>query len=123
MASVLVVDDDPDLRFLMEEALSTLNCQTETASNGTEGEAKALQMQPDLILLDIMMPMQDGYATCVHLRAKGYKKPILLMSAMPEETGRQKARDCLATGYVQKPITRETLQRFIDDGGHLAKLV
>jgi CheY-like chemotaxis protein len=82
MVSVLLIDDDPDVRALMAVLLNRLGCQALFAPDGVEGQALALQAQPDLILLDIMMNGQNGYKTCANLRAQGYAGRIMMVSAI-----------------------------------------
>jgi two-component system cell cycle response regulator len=71
-------------------------------------------VMPDLILLDIMMPLQDGYETCQKLRDQGYTKPIILFSALLRENERGRAQAVGATSYIQKPITKEELSDYLD---------
>src|SRR5688572_13677503 len=66
MLKALVIDDDPIVRDFLHRILSKLGCVVSEAENGIQGEQLALQEQPDLILLDIMMPEQDGYQTCTN---------------------------------------------------------
>jgi CheY-like chemotaxis protein len=108
--NVLVIDDDADMRLLTRRLLTLLGCESLEARNGIEGEQLALERRPDLVLLDIMMPVQDGYDTCSHLRERDYGGPVILMSAMQESTGKRKAAECGATGYIHKPITRVFLK-------------
>ncbi|MEP7284264.1 MAG: response regulator [Chloroflexota bacterium] len=112
--TVLIVDDDLDWRLLLRQRLTNSNCETLQARNGEEGESLALEKQPDLVLLDIMMPIQDGYQTCKNLRDKGYTGRIVLMSAMKEDIGQQKSIDCQAQGYLKKPIASQDLKLHLD---------
>ncbi len=116
----LLIDDDAMMRLLASRLLKMLNCQSLEASNGFDGESMALEHEPDLILLDIMMPDQDGYETCTNLRSRGYTGMILLTSTLQETLGKRKAKEVGATAYVQKPITRETLKRHIESLGSQA---
>jgi DNA-binding response OmpR family regulator len=105
MFTVLTVDDNEDLRSLLGIMLEKLGCKPIGARNGVDGEVMAMRYQPDLILLDIMMDEQDGYITCKNLRAKGYTGKIVFISALSAVTGKLKAKECGADGYVEKPIT------------------
>ena len=113
MFSVLLIDDDPDVRALMAVVLKRLGCEALFAPNGVEGQALALQAQPDLILLDIMMDGQNGYETCANLRAQGYAGTIMLVSAISEDKGQLEAEICGADGYWQKPVTLQFLRERI----------
>jgi two-component system response regulator RpaA len=111
---VLVVDDDPAIRLVTKRLLRLLKCDVYEAKDGVEGEAIALELQPDLVLLDIMMPNQDGYETCIRLRAAGFDRPILMFSALLRNNERAYALQIGANEYVQKPITREILSRYLN---------
>ncbi len=109
MSTILVVDDDPVMRYLARLMVQKLGYHPVEATNGREGKSLALELQPALILLDIMMPVQDGYETIRHLRAQGYRGAITILSAIPEAEGPQTAKDCGATSYLSKPIDYELL--------------
>src|SRR4051812_14062422 len=110
MTKVLIVDDDPGMRMIASKYLQMMGCEVLEAINGADGEHTALEHQPDLILLDIMMPVQDGGETCAHLREKGFTGAIILASTMHQTMGTHKAMEFGANGYVQKPITRDLLK-------------
>jgi CheY-like chemotaxis protein len=110
----LLIDDDTMMRLLASRMLKLLNCESLEAANGIEGETMAFDHQPDLILLDIMMPEQDGYETCTNLRARGYAGTILLTSTLQETIGKRKAVEVGANAYVQKPITRDALKHYLE---------
>lgn len=105
MYTVLIIDDNFDLRTLTRLMLERMGYQSITARNGMEGIPVALQAKPDLILLDIMMDGLSGYDTCQQLRASGYTGRIVLMSAIPESNGKREARTCGADDYIEKPIS------------------
>jgi two-component system alkaline phosphatase synthesis response regulator PhoP len=112
MCVVLTVDDDPTLRALMIVMLKRLNCQPIAAESGIEAERMLASFHPKLVLLDIMMPMQDGYETCRHLRLRGYWGRVLFVSANPIEP--EKVKACGADGFIQKPITLMTLAQQVN---------
>lgn len=114
MLGVLVVDDDPDMRLLTRRILTMLGCQSFEARNGVEGQNMAIDVKPDAILLDIMMPVQDGYETCKNLRTQGYTGSIILVSALQEKTQQEKAHASGATAYIQKPLTKDVLKIHLD---------
>ena len=75
---ILLVDDEQDILEIISYNLEKEGYHVFTASNGNEGIAKAKEILPDLILLDVMMPEKDGIETCQELRKiKNYKKPSL----------------------------------------------
>jgi DNA-binding response OmpR family regulator len=114
MPEVLLIDDDPNIHNLTSLLLEKLDCQMLSAFSGPEGEAMALEREPALILLDIMMPIQDGYETCQRLRRQGYQGAITMVSALQEATGTQKAKECGANGYLIKPISSSLLKLHLE---------
>ena len=117
MATILVVDDDAMLRGFTARMLHTLGYQVTEAVDGEEGERLALSRQPDLILLDIMMPNQNGWETCQRLRAQGFMRPIFLMSAFLPGYTSAKIQTAGATAFIEKPITRVILQKHFQSVG------
>jgi two-component system response regulator RpaA len=111
MASVMVVDDEPSLRTLTRLMLARLGYNVSDVAEGITGEAMALDLKPDVILLDIMMPDQDGFTTCQHLRANGYTGKIVFVSALTDYEGTAKAAAYGADGYIEKPLTVDILRQ------------
>jgi DNA-binding response OmpR family regulator len=105
--TVLVIEDDAGLRFVLQQLLKRLDCQPITVGTGRQGEALALELHPHLILVDILLPDQDGYVTCRNLRAQGYTGIITLISVLPEDMVERHNGE--ANGYLQKPLTKDTL--------------
>ena len=114
MLKILVVDDDPDICLLTRRLLTTLGCDSFEAKNGIDAEEVVKTLQPDLVLLDIMMPIQDGYETCKKLRGQGYNGSIIMISALQEQVEKVKTQAAGANAYIQKPITRQILSLHID---------
>lgn len=83
---VLVVDDDPDVRRLIGEALTLLGLDSRSARNGQEAIREVEQELPSAIVLDLMMPVMDGFSTLAALRrTKAYRGvPVIVMSALVE---------------------------------------
>lgn len=115
MTTALVVDDNPALRMLMVRALKSLGYKTDEATNGVEAEDIALKRNPDVILMDLMMPFQNGYETCENLRKKGYTGYIILASALLDLDARSEALAHGADTFLAKPVDfdelRECLKR------------
>jgi two-component system OmpR family response regulator len=111
-ARVLIVDDDPGIRDVVSEFLARHGYQVETAADGKAME-QALGREPfDLIVLDVMMPGEDGLAICRRLSSKPGGPGIIMMSAMGEETDRIVGLELGADDYVPKPCNpRELLAR------------
>lgn len=108
---VLVVDDEPDILDLLEYNLSKEGYKVKTASNGRKAVDVAARFIPDLILLDIMMPHQDGVETCRQLRENTdlYNTFIIFLTARSEEYSEIAAFDTGADDYITKPIKPRAL--------------
>ncbi len=114
MLRVLVVDDDPDICLLTRRLLTTLGCESFDARNGFDAEELVKTLHPDLVLVDIMMPIQDGYETSKKLRAQGFTGTIIMISALQEEMEKVRTQKAGATAYIQKPITKQILALHVD---------
>jgi CheY-like chemotaxis protein len=114
MLRVLVVDDDPDICLLTRRLLTTLGCESFDSKNGIEAEELVKTLQPDMILLDIMMPVQDGYETCKRLREQGFTGAVIMISALQEQAEKVKTQNAGANAYIQKPITKQVLSLHIN---------
>jgi len=101
--SVLVVDDDPKLRRLVERQLSAEGFDVLLASNGEEALYQASLSQPNLIVLDISMPVMDGFEALERLR-EFFTEPIIILSATDQEREKVRALDLGADDYLTKPF-------------------
>jgi len=111
-ARVLIVDDDPGIRDVVSEFLSRHGYQVETAADGKAMETALGRGAFDLIVLDVMMPGEDGLSICRRLSSKPGGPAIIMMSAMGEETDRIVGLELGADDYVPKPCNpRELLAR------------
>jgi len=111
-ARILMVDDDPGIRDVVSDFLGKHGYDVETAADGREMDA-ALERGPvDLIVLDVMLPGEDGLAICRRLAAAEDGPPIIMLSAMGEDTDRIVGLEVGADDYVSKPCNpRELLAR------------
>ncbi len=112
---VLLVEDSEDNRFLVAHALRKAGVEVDFAENGAEGVLKASAADYDVVLMDMQMPIMDGYEATKALRDKGYDKPIVAITAMGmvEESRRVRKLGCDA--HVPKPIDYSLLVRTIRD--------
>lgn len=111
MQRVLVVDDDPHIREVVCFALQQAGYATFTAGNGVDAVEQHRANQPDLIVLDILMPELDGLAVCRELRRISCV-PIVLLSSRDEEVDRILGLDLGADDYIGKPFSpRELVAR------------
>ena len=106
---VLVVDDSEENQILLRFYLTKAGIEVQSAANGAMGVEKALKDDFDLILMDIQMPIMDGYTATKTLRAAGYNKPIIALTAnaMKEDRERSIASGC--HDYLTKPINSTRL--------------
>lgn len=101
---ILVVDDEESLRESLRFLLQQAQYQVETASDGLQGLHKAGEFQPDLILLDGMLPGLDGVEVCRRLRDQQYPGIVLMLTARGEEIDQVRGLEGGADDYVVKPF-------------------
>ena len=101
---ILLVDDDKTLLRLMREALTKAEYEVVTASNGIDGLQELYAKQPDLVMLDVMMPRMDGWETASRIRQVS-RVPIIMLTAKDEESDKLKGFDAGADDYVTKPFS------------------
>jgi two-component system, OmpR family, response regulator len=106
---VLVVDDEPNIRELVQVALKFHGCAVTSAATGSEALRLAATEQPDLIVLDVMLPDIDGFEVCRRLRASGDEVPIIFLTA--RDTTSESIRGLALGGddYITKPFSVEAL--------------
>jgi DNA-binding response OmpR family regulator len=95
--------------MLMRHLLASMGCDVADARNGVDAEEVAARIQPDLVLLDIMMPIQDGYETASNLRRSGYSGSIVMCSSLQAKHEEVRTQSAGADGYIQKPFTRDSI--------------
>jgi two-component system, OmpR family, KDP operon response regulator KdpE len=100
---VLVVDDESEITRLVSSQLRPAGYDVDIANDGAEAIARFDSHQPDLIILDIMMPVMDGCAVCTHIR-KTSRIPIIMLSAKADEQEKVKLLNLGADDYVTKPF-------------------
>ena len=115
---ILVVDDDPDILDAVSMILESQGYQVVTARDGVEGLATLKAENPDLMILDLLMPKMDGFGVCKELQDPRWAKykniPILMLTSVREEASRRRYE--LETGleldvddYVEKPMSPDVL--------------
>ncbi|MEM8828425.1 MAG: EAL domain-containing protein [Cyanobacteria bacterium P01_G01_bin.19] len=109
--TILVVDDTPNNLQLLAEYLDNANYEISLAINGRKAISIARKVQPDLILLDVMMPDMDGFDVCRHLKNEPLTKdiPIIFMTALTETQDKIKGLKFGAADYITKPFAEEEL--------------
>ncbi len=106
---ILLIEDDIRLAQFIEMELTCEGYQVSMAHNGLDGLTQARQTQPDLVVLDWMMPGLSGVEICRRLRATGSKVPIILVTAKDEISDRVAGLDAGADDYVIKPFSIEEM--------------
>ena len=109
---ILVVDDNEDTVMLMKRVLEKEGYETVTAYNGLEGYQKAQQTHPDLILLDIMMPIMDGFTMNQHLKGNPETQniPVIIISARSGMAPMfETEKGVPIQGYMVKPVSSKVL--------------
>ena len=114
-ATLLIVDDEPQVRKLLETLLQHEGYQTLSASNGEEALQLVAQQPPDLILLDIMMPGMDGYTLCKRLREDARRDtPVIMLTARDQLDDRLQGFRSGADDYLLKPFALSELAARIE---------
>jgi two-component system OmpR family response regulator len=106
---VLVVDDEPNIRELVEVALKFYGCSVSTAANGKDALRQADVVKPDLIVLDVMLPDLDGFEVCRRLRAAGNEVPVIFLTARDTSSDTVTGLAIGGDDYVTKPFSVEAL--------------
>lgn len=111
MAKILIVEDDDMLMDLMQQTLELFDYTVRGAGNGLEALEKAKTDFPDLILMDIGMPLMDGYEAMRRLRADPRTRniPIIALTAHASVSDRKQALDAGADDYEAKPVDFDRL--------------
>ena len=114
MTSVLIVEDDVELQAMLEMMLSRQGYEVHTAPNGVEALYCASSRQPDLIVLDLMMPMASGDTVLGFIRSTDTLKqtPVLVVSAHPR--GAELAAQLDADDFLAKPVDMRTFTSRVD---------
>jgi DNA-binding response OmpR family regulator len=114
---ILVVEDDPELAELLSFNLKKAGFSVGTAGDGVEALKKVRSLQPDLILLDLMLPELDGFAVCEVLRSapQTLAVPIIMVSALSGQLTRLNGLAMGANEYITKPFNLKDLLSRVED--------
>jgi DNA-binding response OmpR family regulator len=118
---VLIVEDDPNSRWALCAILKRIGFECRTADDGRQALAAVANDAPDVILMDLMMPVLDGLETTRRLKADATTRsiPILALTANDTPSGRSDARSAGCDDFIPKPIVLEVLLQRI--GRHLRR--
>ena len=110
-ATILVVDDDPMSAKLVKDVCTHAGYEVLTACDGKQGVALAQQRKPALILLDVMMPVMDGYTALNEIRVAANTRdiPVVMLTAVAFDLNRKMALNAGANDYLTKPVDVDLL--------------
>jgi len=109
---ILVVEDEPGIRLSLTDELESAGYRVFTAENGEKALALAGREKPDLIILDIMLPILDGTEVCKNLRMRGDRTPIIMLTVRDKEIDKVLGLELGADDYMTKPFSlRELIAR------------
>lgn len=117
---ILYIEDNDQNYYLVNYILKAHEYEVIRARDGREGVQLATELDPGLILLDIQLPVMDGYATARELRTIPHlaKTPIVALTSYAMEGDREKALSAGCTGYIEKPINPKTFVSQIEEYLH-----
>ena len=107
--TILVVEDDTGIRTILQDALSSQGYHVASAGDGIRGLDLALELKPDLIILDVMLPHMDGFEVCKRIRKEGITSPILMLTVKDEEVDKVLGLELGADDYITKPFSLKEL--------------
>jgi DNA-binding response OmpR family regulator len=110
MPKILIVEDDRDIAFGLEEDLSRHGHQVETVGDGDQAVRRGKEGSWDLIILDLMLPQKDGFEVCRELRQAGLRTPIIMLTAKTHEAEKILGLELGADDYVTKPFSPRELR-------------
>lgn len=108
-ARILLVEDELPMRLALKDILESEGYRIQTASDGDAGLGLAIEQEPELILLDVMLPKLDGVALCAELRRLAIPTPVLMLTARGQVEDRVAGLDSGADDYLVKPFSTEEL--------------
>jgi len=116
MTRVLVIDDEQAIADVLRMLLEFRGHEVLTADDGSRGFATAQRQAPDVIVLDLMMPVMDGFAALEALRGdeRTAEIPVVILSALGSTDVRQRCHDLGAWAFLQKPYNPEDLLRAVE---------
>lgn len=109
MAKVLIIEDEPNMVIGLRDTCEYEGYEVSVARNGKEGLEKASTEKPDIILLDVMLPVMSGLDVCRTLRRIGIETPIIMLTARSQETDKVVGLEVGADDYVTKPFSVKEL--------------
>lgn len=112
---IALVEDDENLRFLVAERLEAEGYVILEAADGNAAEKMILEEQPDIVLLDWMLPGKQGADVCQHIRDKGFDKLVIMMTAKAQDVDKIEAYNVGVSDYITKPFNMDVLTALIEN--------
>jgi two-component system alkaline phosphatase synthesis response regulator PhoP len=112
---IALVEDDENLRFLVAERLEAEGYTVVEAADGLAAEKMILEEQPDIVLLDWMLPGKQGADVCQEIRSKGYDNVVIMMTAKAQDVDKIEAYNVGVSDYVTKPFNMDVLAALIEN--------
>jgi two-component system alkaline phosphatase synthesis response regulator PhoP len=110
MKKILIIEDSSAIRMAMEDDFRFEGYEVDSAATGPEGYEKALRMEHDVIILDLMLPGMDGLDICKELRRKDIGTPIIMLTARSQEFDKVLGLELGADDYLTKPFSPHELR-------------
>jgi len=102
---VLIVDDEPNIRDLLATSLRFAGYEIQSAANGAQAVAAVTESEPDIILLDVMLPDMNGFSVTKKLRSAGFQAPILFLTARDDVEDKITGLTVGGDDYLTKPFS------------------
>ena len=117
LKTILIVDDSAMIRRIVSQLVQQLGHQSISAENGLLGYELAVEIRPDMIIMDIEMPVLDGFEATWRIKAdqRTAHIPVAFFTALGSEESIQQAREAGGVGFLNKPICKEELGQAIRD--------
>ncbi len=112
---IALVEDDENLRFLVAERLEAEGYTVLEAADGLAAEKMILEEQPDIVLLDWMLPGKQGADVCQEIRSKGFENLVIMMTAKAQDVDKIEAYNVGVSDYVTKPFNMDVLAALIEN--------
>lgn len=113
--TIAVVEDDENLRFLVSHRLQSENYNVIQAKDGEEAEKMIVEQQPDIVLLDWMLPHKEGDEVIQSVRKEGFDNPIIMMTAKSQDVDKIDAYSLGVSDYITKPFNMDVLVAMIEN--------
>ena len=115
MATILIVDDEPDILLMLRMSLEDEGHDVVMAADGQMALERIAEHHPDLVLLDVMMPVLDGFGVLESKQQQGDTTPVVMLSAKSEEADVARAMSLGAVEFVSKPFDLDRIVALVAD--------